>query len=137
MRKKTRRIIGEKGAAAVELAVILPVLFMLLFGIIEFGRYFWWRHSVTAAATEAARMAILDPSVISDAQVEAWAVQVAQDGGVNAAPTVTVDPLDRPRNQPITVTVQIPFSPLILPQLISGLVMPNAIVASSTMVGEP
>jgi len=137
MEKTIKRKDGEKGAAAVELAVILPVLFTLLFGIVEFGRYFWWRHSVTAAATEAARMAILDPDLISDAQVTAWAAQVAQDGGVSAEPTVTVAPLDRPRSQPITVTVQIPFSPLILPQLVAGLVMPNTISASSTMVGEP
>jgi len=128
---------GERGAGAVEMALVLPILLTVMFGIIEFGRYFWWEHSITAAATEGARMAILDPTIVSDAQVNAWAAQVAEDGGVTAATTVTVSPAGRPRSQPITVTVSAPFQALILPQMVAGLVMPTNITESATMVGEP
>lgn len=127
----------QRGAVAVEMALILPVLFLIMFGIIEFGRYFWMQHSITAAATEGARMAILDPGIVSDAEVNAWAEQVASDGGVTTPVTVTVTPVDRPRSAAITVTVSAPYQTLILPQLVAGLVMPANITESSTMVGEP
>lgn len=127
----------ERGAVAVEMALVLPVMLLIMFGIIEFGRYFWLEHSITAAATEGARMAILDPSIVSDAEVNAWAEQVASDGGVTSGVTVTVSPADRPRSAAITVTVSTPYDPLILPQLVAGLVMPDNITQSSTMVGEP
>jgi Flp pilus assembly protein TadG len=127
----------ERGAVAVEMALVLPMLFLLMFGILEFGRFFWMQHSVTAAATEGARMAILDPGIVSDAEVNAWTEQVAADGGVTTGVTVTVTPANRPRSAAITVTVSTPYQPLILPQLVSGLVMPSNITESSTMVGEP
>lgn len=48
---------GEKGAAAVEFAIILPLLVLLVFGIIEFGRVYNLYLAVTHAAREGARIA--------------------------------------------------------------------------------
>ncbi|WP_114422382.1 TadE/TadG family type IV pilus assembly protein [Nocardioides houyundeii] len=49
----------ERGAAAVEFALIMPILFMLCFGIIDFG-YAINRHSViNNASRDAAREASL------------------------------------------------------------------------------
>lgn len=48
----------QHGAAAVEMALILPLLLALLFGIIEFARYTSTEHGVSTAAREAARFAI-------------------------------------------------------------------------------
>lgn len=45
----------ESGAAAVELAIILPLLALLLFGIMQYGFYFWARSSAAAAVREGAR----------------------------------------------------------------------------------
>jgi GTPase involved in cell partitioning and DNA repair len=45
----------ESGAAAVEFALVLPILILLIFGIIQYGIYFWARQSAVAAAREAAR----------------------------------------------------------------------------------
>ena len=46
---------GERGAAAVEFALILPILLTLVFGIVEFGWAFGQQVSLGNAAREAAR----------------------------------------------------------------------------------
>ena len=45
----------ERGAAAVEFAIILPLLVMLIFGIIEFGRGYNAKIELTGAVREGAR----------------------------------------------------------------------------------
>lgn len=48
---------SEKGASAVEFAIIAPLLFVLLFGIIEFGAVLYNQAVITNASREAARYA--------------------------------------------------------------------------------
>lgn len=49
------KIRSKKGAAAVEFALILPLVTLLLFGIIDFGRLFFVQISLTSASREAVR----------------------------------------------------------------------------------
>lgn len=49
---------SERGAALVEMALILPILLMVLLGIFEFGRYISETNTVVNASREAARYAI-------------------------------------------------------------------------------
>lgn len=49
---------SAQGASAVEFALILPLLMMILFGIIMFGGYFAVVHGVQQLAAEAARNAV-------------------------------------------------------------------------------
>jgi hypothetical protein len=49
----------EDGAAAVEFALLLPLLVLLLFGLIQFGLAFNTRIQATNAAREAARLAVI------------------------------------------------------------------------------
>lgn len=49
----------ERGAAAVELAIILPLLLLLLLGIMEFGRAYNVQISLSQAAREGARHAAI------------------------------------------------------------------------------
>lgn len=46
----------ERGAVAVEMALLLPVLILLLFGIMEFGRAFNAQVTLTSAAREGVRV---------------------------------------------------------------------------------
>ncbi|TDK25720.1 pilus assembly protein [Arthrobacter crusticola] len=50
-----RRQDGERGAVAVELAFVLPLLLLILIGSIEYGRVFFIQNSLTHAAREGAR----------------------------------------------------------------------------------
>ncbi|WGM19275.1 TadE/TadG family type IV pilus assembly protein [Paenarthrobacter sp. OM7] len=52
---KTKK--NERGAVAVEMAVLLPLLLLILIGIIEFGRVLNVQVSLTQAAREGARHA--------------------------------------------------------------------------------
>ena len=47
---------SDRGAAAVEFALIIPVLLLLVFGIIEFARLYNEQISLTNAARSAARV---------------------------------------------------------------------------------
>jgi hypothetical protein len=51
---------NRRGAVAVELAVLLPVLLVLVFGTIEIGRGLEAAHLMTNAAREGARFAAMD-----------------------------------------------------------------------------
>ena len=61
----TRRGWGEeRGAAAVEFALVLPILVLILFGMIEFGGAYHAQLMVTGAAREAAQgrvIAVVQP----------------------------------------------------------------------------
>jgi hypothetical protein len=50
---------GERGVAAVEFAILLPVLVILMFGLIQFGIAFNSKIQATNGAREGARMAVV------------------------------------------------------------------------------
>ena len=50
---------GKEGATVVEFAVIVPVLFIILFGIIEYGIIFMQIHLVENAAREGVRRGVV------------------------------------------------------------------------------
>ena len=69
---------GQDGAAAVEFALLLPLLVLLLFGFIQFGLAFNTRIQATNAAREAARQAVIGIDDWSDVGgVPFW--QLARD----------------------------------------------------------
>ena len=50
---RTRR--SERGAMTVELALVFPIVFVVMFGIIQYGVYFWGLSTTAASARESAR----------------------------------------------------------------------------------
>jgi Flp pilus assembly pilin Flp len=63
---------GDNGAAAVEFALVVPLLFLLLFGIISYGVMLSFRQSLSQAAAEGARAAAVTV-IDDDKQDEAYA----------------------------------------------------------------
>jgi Flp pilus assembly protein TadG len=51
---------GERGAALIEFALILPLVLLLLFGMIDFGKAFNYWNDETHLANEAARYAVVN-----------------------------------------------------------------------------
>lgn len=114
---------NRRGAAVVEFAVVAPLLFLLLFGMIEFGRMVMVQQVLTNASREGARRAVLDGA--TTASVTAAVQEYLSSGGIGGA-TVTVDP-DPPGSagygEPVSVTVEIGFdevSWLPAPMYLSG-----------------
>jgi Flp pilus assembly protein TadG len=71
-RRPARRAPRDRGAAAVEFALLLPLLTLLVFGIVDFGRALNAQITLTQAAREGARMAALgEPNVVSGTQAAA------------------------------------------------------------------
>ncbi|MBM4608636.1 pilus assembly protein [Rhodococcus hoagii] len=57
-----RRFRSESGAAAVEFALVVPILLLLVLGIIEFGRAYNIQNSLSAAAREGVRVMAISKS---------------------------------------------------------------------------
>ena len=57
--KLYRRLACDKGAELVEFALVLPLLLLVMFGIMDFGLLFQRYETVTNAAREGARIAVL------------------------------------------------------------------------------
>jgi Flp pilus assembly protein TadG len=59
VRRLRSRAQGDEGAALVEFALVMPVLFLLLFGMIEFGININDYQSIRQATRDAARQAVV------------------------------------------------------------------------------
>lgn len=101
---------NRRGAAVVEFAVVAPVFFLLIFGMIEYGRMVMVQQVLTNASREGARVGILDGSSGSD--VDTTVNGYLTSSSISGA-TITVDPSDPSTagaGDPVTVTVSVPFS---------------------------
>jgi Flp pilus assembly protein TadG len=85
-----RRLVGrrtgdaESGAAAVEMALLLPVLLLILFGIIDFGRALNTQIALTQASREGVRRLALGSTANPTSVVQASASSVS---GISVAYT--------------------------------------------------
>lgn len=90
--------IRQKGAAAVEFAIFLPLLVLLVFGTIEFGLMFYNKQVLTNASREAARAAITGVAVPEVKQIVLDYCNgklYSLNGSVNlSASDIDVPPLD-------------------------------------------
>jgi hypothetical protein len=56
---------SERAASAAEFAIVLPLLLLLLFGIIDVGRYLWTLNSIEKATQMGVRYAVVSDPVAS------------------------------------------------------------------------
>jgi Flp pilus assembly protein TadG len=100
----------RRGAAAVEMAVVSPVVVLLVLGMIEVSRGVMVQHLLTNAARDGARSAVL-----SGAEAGAVEAQVADYLSASSVPGSTVavspNPLTLAQSgDPVSVTVSVPFN---------------------------
>jgi Flp pilus assembly protein TadG len=107
--KSIRHKLGDRGTAAVEFALVAPVLLLLVFGIIDFGRMINARINITAAAREGARAAASAPSGSAAAAAQAAATRVAGVPVTVDAPSPTC-PAAPTTSDYVSVTVHYSFT---------------------------
>jgi len=71
---------GNKGASAVEMAIILPILVLMVFGAIDFGRLFHARQIMTNMAREGANLASREISLPTGTYSAANLIDLLQAG---------------------------------------------------------
>lgn len=86
--RTARCLLGERGAAAVEFALVVPMLLLLLFGIIEFGKTMNTQATLSSAAREGARTMALS----NDVGLAKSAVQSAASSLGLTASAISVSP---------------------------------------------
>jgi Flp pilus assembly protein TadG len=100
----------RRGAAAVEFAIVAPLFFLLVMGMIEYGRMVMVQQVITNASREGARRAVLDGATTT--AVQSTVTSYMTSSSISGA-TITVTPnppSSAASGSPITVTVSIPFS---------------------------
>ena len=69
---------GREGATAVEFALVAPVLFMLLLGLMDIGKAFWIQSALDFAVQETARCGVVqaaNPACSTPAALQAYAAR--------------------------------------------------------------
>ena len=125
---------SQEGVAAVEFALVLPLLVLLAFGIIEFSLVLFDKAVITNASREGARAGILyrvpfstDPTAIVNNAVQSYCApngvsRLISLRSSTAQPAVElVAPLPAASGDPLTVRVTYRYNFLILPEFVAGL----------------
>ena len=126
---------NRRGTAAVEFALVVPVFFLLVFGMIEYGRMVMVQQVITNASREGARVGVLDGSTSSDVStaVKNYLSAASISGASTTCSPST--PSSAGYGQPVAVTVSVPFrsvSWLPTPLFLGG----KTLTATSTMRRE-
>jgi Flp pilus assembly protein TadG len=111
---------GQRGAAAVEFAIVLPILVVILFGITAFGIAFSRFVTYISAAREGARYAAVhcqpDAATCTQPLITARVTTAANGYPITPGP-VTATPVNCTPGQSVTVSwpqtipIQIPLLP--------------------------
>jgi Flp pilus assembly protein TadG len=125
----------RRGATLVEFALVAPLLFLLIFTIIEFGRLVMVDQILTNAAREGARRAVLEQSTVSDVE-QATSNYLSKSSISGASITVSPDPLTAAGfGDTVSVTCSVTYDQvtwLPTPRFLGGI----NLTARSTMCAE-
>jgi Flp pilus assembly protein TadG len=119
------RLKSQSGASAVEFALILPILLLLVFGIIEMGFVLFDKAMITNASREGARTGIsyrvppFTDEEISNV-VNSYLGNALITFAESANPTMTVTRNGSNPGDELKVTVAYTYTSLILPNLINS-----------------
>ena len=130
---------NQKGAAMVEFAIVLPLLFTIVFGIIEFSLILYDKAMITNASREGARVGIVydfpTRTSVTDIQnkVSSYLTgHLITFGGSNAWTTgVTGQCVNA--GDSLAVTVSYPYQYLVLPNFVTSLTGNINLSAVTTM----
>ncbi len=123
-----RRLLNEAtGASAVEFALVLPLLLLLILGMVEFGTLFYRQAIISWSSREAARTGIVQATPKPTArQVKAVVASVLRKASLGTSTVaVTVSGTGGAFGTDLTVLVESPYRFQFLPALVPG--MPSSV----------
>ncbi len=106
-----KRRSDERGAAAVEFALVLPLLLLLLLGVAEFGRAYDVQTRVSNAAREGVRVMALKNDVgatRSAAKAAAGSIPLS-DADISVTPTNCVSTATAGVSATVVITYSMPY----------------------------
>lgn len=118
----------QKGQSLVEFALILPLLLLILFGIMDFGRLFHVYLTIDHAGREAARSASIGQN---DTVVKKTAVDDAVDIGLTVDKVVINPSGSRSSGNDVTITITYPIT--FLTPIVGSIVGPITIKDTTIM----
>lgn len=128
---------NEHGTAAVEFALLLPLLVLLLFGIVEFGLALYRQQVLATASREGARAGIRQTVPRPTAgDIQRVARNVLTQAGVPGAALVVVNGAGAASGTDLSVTVQTPYQFFVLPNTVPGLRGPVILRSQTVMKHE-
>lgn len=98
----------RRGVLTIEMAICIPILFLVLLGALEFSRMNMLRNSVDNAAYEGARRGVVPGATATDCQNAALGVLNAV--GANSASISVTPPIINDATTQVTVTISLPVS---------------------------
>jgi Flp pilus assembly protein TadG len=101
----------RRGQALVEFALVVPLLLIMVMAIIDFGRAWNLHQTITDAAREGARTAVIfDPDVTQDSVLASIAEVISASGFDPATATVGFpDGFKTGRGEMTTVTIEMNY----------------------------
>ena len=126
------------GSATVEMAIVIPLLLLLVFGIAEFGIALYRQEVLTNASREGARAGIvLSTPPVTTAQIQTVVTNYLPNAGWTAAlATETATGAGGALGTIVTVTVTFTTSFSILSGLVPGLPATKTLRAQTVMRHE-
>lgn len=118
----------QHGQALVEMALVIPLFFLLLFGVIEMGRISYAYITVSNATRAGARIATTGGT---DLQIQN-AIYDAAPALNTSELTVTITPTQYYRQSGQGVSVQVAYPVHLIIPILSN-VIPNPVVVDSTL----
>lgn len=126
LRRPKRSRAQRRAAAAVEFAISLPVVVMMLLGAVELGRSVMVNHSVGEAARAVCRVYSIGDTTQKD--VDDILAKTMESAGISGY-TVTYEPATKAEvdtsMEPVTVTISVPYAKVgwVTPNHMSGAVI--------------
>jgi Flp pilus assembly protein TadG len=134
------RLKSEKGTALVEFALVLPVLLLILFGVLDFGKAFNYWNDETHLAAEGARWAVVNSNPGGSQSLQEYIQQQADSAELRGLAVVCVSFPNNPDTgssgqvgDPVTVTVKSTYTWLPFVSSRAGLSPTTSIAGTATM----
>ena len=133
-----RKLKNRKGAAAVEFALVLPLLVIVVFGIIEFSLVLYDKAVITNASREGARAGIVSQSPrINDSEIIAVVDNYCAAHLISfkpgAVPGTTIERAGTGFGDELTVNVSYAYDFLVLPKFVTTLTGSLNLIATTVM----